>query len=131
MNDEVFIEHGMGWNQWNPISNEMINYKWIQFEYLWGNTLDSIRLIRCWMSQGIRIDNEHCEFGRNDMLNMESFSEINKSASWGGSTAFSEWYANQIVLLFNPCADLVIHCILRDRPNLLLGDWVKWKYFEY
>merc|ERR1712087_884822 len=48
--DEVFIENaktGMGWDQWDPLRNEIVNYRWTQFEWLWGNTLDSMRLIRC------------------------------------------------------------------------------------
>jgi len=68
VNDEVFIERGMGWNQWDPISNEMVNYKWTQFEWLWGDTLDSIRVLILWLTGYWRIDLNYCwENGRNLM----------------------------------------------------------------
>ena len=130
VNDEVFIENGMGWNQWNPMENEMVNYKWIQFEYLHGNTLDSMRLIRCWMSQGMRIDNEHCEFQRDDPFNIKAFNKTTSSKSKGGDVVFSEWYVNAINKLFMPCYEMVVNGILHDRPRMLLGQWTKWKYLE-
>merc|ERR1712079_791681 len=122
VNDEVFIERGIGWNQWDPILNEMVNYKWIQFEWLWGDTLDSMRMIRCWMSEGLRIQSEHCEFQRDDPSNIERFQNINKSASYGDSNhLFSDRFIVEITKIFNPCFDLVVNRILEDRPNLLLG----------
>ena len=130
VNDEVFIENGMGWNQWNPMENEMVNYKWIQFEYLHGNTLDSMRLIRCWMSQGMRIDNEHCEFQRDDPFNIKAFNKTTSSKSKGGDVAFSEWYVNAINKLFMPCYEMVVNGILHDRPRMLLGECMEWKYLE-
>ena len=125
VNDEVFIENGMGWNQWNPMENEMVNYKWIQFEYLHGNTLDSMRLIRCWMSQGMRIDNQHCEFERYDPFNVLKFWKINTIKSKGDEIPFSEWYSDEINKLFMPCYEMVVDGILHDRPQLLLGEWMK------
>jgi len=131
VNDEVFIERGMGWNQWDPISNEMVNYKWTQFEWLWGDTLDSMRMIRCWMSEGLRIQNEHCEIQRDDPLNIEMFPVINKTNSKVGSSTFSNWYSQKIRKMFNPCFDLAVNRILEDRPKLLLGEWTEWEYFGY
>ena len=126
VNDEVFIDRGMGWNQWDPISNEMLNYKWTQFEWLWGNTLDSMRMIRCWMSEGLRIDNDQCEFRRNDTFNVHKFTESAVMKSKGGATPFSDWYANEIANIFTPCSDLIVNGILFDRPALLLGEWERW-----
>lgn len=128
VNDEVFIDRGVGWNEWDPMSNEMLNYRMMQFEYIWGNTLDSMRFIRCWMSQGLRIDNDHCEFRRNDTFNIDKFTGSLHMKSKGGSTPFSDWYANEIKNIFTPCSDLIVNGILYDRPNLLLGEWMKWKY---
>ena len=122
----------MEWNQNDPISNEMVNYKWTQFEWLWGDTLDSMRMIRCWMSEGLRIQNEHCEIQRDDPLNIEMFQNINKSASYGDSNhLFSDRFIVEIRKIFNPCFDLVVNRILEDRPNLLLGEWTEWEYFGY
>lgn len=128
-NDEVFIE----WDRWDPLEREMLNYRWMQFEFLWGDTLDSFRLIRCWMSQGLRIDNEHCEIQRDDPSNIAMFGEREKGKSKHSSTTlpFSDWFAEQIKAVFNPCTDLAVNGILHDRPNLLLGDWKQWKYFNY
>ena len=131
VNDEVAIEHGMGWDQWDPLSNELLNYRWIQFEWLWGDTLDSMRMIRCWMTEGLRIDNSRCEIERDDPLNIEMFPNINKTNSKVGSSTFSKWYSGKIKKMFNPCFDLVVNVILQDRPQLLLGEWTEWEYFGY
>jgi len=128
VNDEVFIENGMGWNEWSPMENEMVNYKWIQFEYLHRNTLDSVRTIRCWMSQGLRIDNTHCEFERDEFLNDWMFSNVRIRKSKGGGIPFSDWYSQEIGKLFTPCSEMVVNGILSDRPQMLLGQWTKWEY---
>jgi len=90
VNDEVFIEgehEKRGWSQWDPLWNEMLNYKWIQFEYLWNDTLDSIRTIKCWMTQNHRRDDTQCEMERDDPLNQFLFPNVKKTNSNRGGIA--------------------------------------------
>lgn len=132
VNDEVFIENDIGWNQWDPLWNEMLNYKWIQFEYLWDDTLDSMRTIKCWMTQGHRMDNTQCEFERDDPLNQFLFPKVEKTNSnRGGSAPYSDWYIGEVLRLMDPCFRLLVKTMLRDRPNLVLGDWMEWEHFGY
>ena len=76
----------------------------------------------------MRIDNEHCEFQRDDEQNIMKFMNVRTRKSMGGDVAFSDWYANEVNKLFMPCYDMVVNGILRDRPQMLLGEWMKWKY---
>ena len=92
--EEVYFETHTH-SDWHPIYNELLNYKWVQFEWLWNNTLDSIRTIKCWMTQGYRINNDECEFERDDPYNQDYFGEANKSNSKAVGVV-SDWYINEI-----------------------------------
>ena len=125
VNDEVFINNK--WNKWDPINNEILNYKYIQFEWLWNDTLDSMRLLKCWITQGFRINNNKCEFKRNDEINKYLFSNINKTNTRNKKgVKWSKWYGEQVSILYSPCNDLIDKVLLNDRPNLLLGQWIQW-----
>ena len=132
VNDEVFIEERAGWTEWDPMGNEMVNWRVVQFEWLWDDTLDSMRLLRCWMTQGHRRDDGRCELERDDPLNQFLFPIVNKTnANRGGSAPFTEWYIEEIRRLFDPCFRLWVQTVLRDRPNLVLGPWSQWDHFGY
>ena len=127
VNDEVFIGDN-NIDEWDPMKNEILNYRYIQFEWLWHDTLDSIRTLKCWMTQGWRLGNDKCEYERDDVLNEEWFRIINKSSSKGRGK-LPEWYKDEIVDIFSPCTNLIVNNLLRDRPNIFLGQWIPWDRF--
>ena len=128
--DEVFIEND--WNKWDPNKNEILNYKYIQFEWLWSDTLDSIRIIKCWMTQGFRMNNDKCEYERDDIINQQLFGEIREKpykANSKSTSKYSQWYIDEIKQIFDPCTNLITNVLLKDRPNLLIGQWLKWNHY--
>ena len=128
VNDQVFINNK--WNEWDPISNEIIlNYKYIQFEWLWNNTLDSMRLLKCWITKGFRINNNKCEYKRNDKENKKLFYQIKKTNS-KAKIGYSSWYKQEIINIFTPCTQILLNIIINDRPNLVIGEWLKWESFH-
>ena len=126
VNDEVFV--GDNVDEWDPMQNEILNYRYIQFEWLWHDTLDSIRTLKCWMTQGYRLDNNKCEYERDHPLNQQYFGEVRKANS-RGKGELSDWYKDQIVGIFGPCTSLIFNNLLNDRPNIFLGDWIPWDRF--
>eukprot|EP01084_Bolivina_argentea_P018092 33725_1 len=127
VNDEVFI--GNKWNEWDPKNNEILNYKYIQFEWMWGNTLDSMRMLKCWITQGFRINNNQCEFQRDDVINKYLFNNLKKTNS-RGKARFSDSYITGIKKIFTPCTQLVTDALLKDRPHILIGEWIEWPQWD-
>ena len=111
-------------------NNLSFNYKWIQFEWLWSDTLDSMRTIKCWMTHGYRINNNKCEFQKYDIINKKLFNHITKTHSFGSKAPFTDYYINEIVKIFTPFHNLLVNALLNDRPNVLIGHWQKWDYFD-
>ncbi len=62
-----------------------------------------MRMIRCWMTQTYRINNNKCEFERNDIVNEYSTTKRLRA----GSLKFTDWYSGQVVNIFNPCKGVV------------------------
>ena len=101
------------------------NYKWIQFEWLWHYPLDSMRTIKCWITG----DDKECGIKRDYPQNIELFSIVNRT-NHKATAAFTDYYIQEIKALFIPHTNLLTKALLRDRSDLLIGQWKKWKYFD-
>ena len=93
------------------------NYKWIQFEYMWANEPDSMSALKCWVTRLAR-----CNVNQNE-------SSVKNFSARATRKPVSDWFIAQIQRIFTPCTSMAISGVLKDRPGLLLGEWLRWYYF--
>ena len=95
------------------------HFKVIQFEYMYSDTPNAMSAIRCWITRICGDDDDEKDYLFDRVEKANSAAPKNKT--------FSKWYENQIHRLFDPCTESMLNLVLKDRRDLLIGDWYSWQ----
>eukprot|EP01083_Nonionella_stella_P070187 187667_1 len=100
------------------IENEWNNLRFVQFEWLYSNQKESFNMIHCWITYGVY----ECPFTTDNtfenVLRKEHKSYGNYSDVWKG----------KVQSMYVDCNHAMQSVLLVERPNLLIGSWLDWKY---
>ena len=116
--------HILFWiNAYDDIINKqwINNFKMIQFEYLFSNISQAANKIKCWLSNNNERD---CVYF--DISSKHNNLTQNKNHALYPQQP-SDNFVNVLKDLFYPFNEALYH-LLHDRPDILIGKWVEWKY---
>ena len=115
-------------NEWDPMGDtEFYENRYIQFEWMYGNLNEAMKLVRCWMMD--LKDGTECDAGMK-LTQQGLFDGVGLSNSDRANSTRMEdkGYREGMQPLWEPCNLAMQHIVLEDRPQLLLGEWVDWNY---
>ncbi len=127
------------------------HFKVVQFEYIYSDTADAMSNIRCWITGSC---------GADDVEKQHLFETVDRrNSAVPSNTTFTGWFdaevfmyfhslfsnqsvktcfeflqrfaTNQIKRVFGQCTEATIDLVLRDRVDLLIGDWIPWKWDSF
>ena len=104
--DEIY-----GQNEWN-------NLRFVQFEWLYSNQMESFNIIHCWIKYG-HYDCKH----RKDV----TFSKVLKKEAKAYGV-YTDYFKHEVQKMYVDCNHELHKVLVLDRPNLLIGEWMNWQY---
>ena len=107
------------------INYEIYNYRLIQFEWLYGNIPLAMKYVKCWTMNVVNIKN--CEIKIQDKSIFNNIEHLNSASN---NPVYDEYYVKEMNKLWGPHSLAIKNLLTVDRPYLLIGDWLDWKFMH-
>eukprot|EP01084_Bolivina_argentea_P242202 406386_1 len=99
-------------------NNEWNNLRFVQFEWLYANKKESFNMIHCWVVYGVY----NCPFKHSNSF--DNVLRLERQA-YG---SYSDYWSESVQKLYVDCNHALQSVLLKDRPGLLIGEWIDWGY---
>ena len=92
--------------------------RFIQFEWMYANQRKSFNMIHCWIVYG--------KYDCNEFKDDDTFETVLRKERRSFGEPSKSWN-EKVWGMYKDCSHSLQDILLKDRPNLLMGQWIDWE----